>query len=170
MAASRPLKIALIATLTVTLGIKLASAHFEIPSSPSIVDAVGVFLGEQGFALDATTRIAGRATLVAERDNCVLRIVPIAAQGWHETSLRAALQPQETLTFVYKSNLRRDTQDRWLPLVSNYARLTLRHFGLPVGYDPVLAIAHVPACDPSAIEWGTLPAVPFTRAQLPAPD
>ena len=59
MAASRPLKATLAAALALTLGIKLASADYEVPSSENIVAAVAVFLANQGFAVDTSARIAG---------------------------------------------------------------------------------------------------------------
>lgn len=163
MAASRPLKAALAVTLALTLGIKLASADYEVPSSESIVAAVAVFLANQGFAVDASARIAGRVALVAERDNCVLEIVPIAAQGWNQSSLRETVQRREILTYIYKGRLRHDGQERWLPLFSNYARLSLRRFAVPVGYEPILAVVHPQACDPRALDWAELPPVPFVR-------
>jgi hypothetical protein len=163
VAASRPLKATLAAALALTLCIKLASADYEVPSSENIVAAVAVFLANQGFAVDTSARIAGRAAVIAERDNCVLEIVPIAAQGWNQSSLRETVQRREILTYIYKGGLRDDGQERWIPLFNNYARLSLRRFAVPVGYEPILAVVHPRACDPRAIDWAELPPVPFVR-------
>lgn len=164
MAISTRLKVGIAVALATTLGIKLVIAGgIANPTNAEIAAAAEPFFVSQGFQSAGQALFADRVALLLSRDACLLYAVPVAPQGWHEALLRFALQNDQILSFVYKGAVRRDTQERWRPLLTYYVKKALRYASLPTEYDPVFALVQSGACDVNSIDWARMPAVPFKR-------
>jgi len=160
-------KIALGLVLGVSLGLKLLvfGAGVMNPSEPDIASALKPFFERQGYSV-VSAEFAGRSALLAVRNECMMYVVPIAHQGWHQSTVRQAVGRNQTLWFAFEGNLSRDAQQRWRPLLTYYSTKIWAYVGANAGYPVALAIVAYDGCDVTQVDWRETPSVPYQRMRL----
>lgn len=162
MALSKRFSIFAAATLSLTLGAKLAFvAGVGTPDDETIAIAMAPLFEGQGFLSAGVVDFAGRPALLVSREACLLYVVPVAPQGWSEATVRHAIGPDQSLWFAFAGSVREDTQERYRPLLIYYINKSMAYMRFSPGYSPVLALVGSRACQIDRLDWSRIPTVPF---------
>lgn len=166
MAASNSFKIVLAISLLVTVMPKLLlGAGVSNPSYSEIVKIIAPFFTAEGYEVTSPVDFAGKDALLAMKGDCLMYVIPVAHQGWHEATVRQSVGPSENLWFAFEGRLKQ-RQDTYYPLSAYYINKSARYLGVDADYPPVLAIVTEGTCSIESIHWGGLPRIPFTLRGL----
>jgi hypothetical protein len=153
--------------LVATLSIKtFVAASVLRPNGSEIAIAMAEAMSLQGFQVAGLSNFAGRAAAMVQRDNCLLYLVPVSEQGWHQETVRTGLVEGQKLYFLFNNRLYERDQPRWEPLLGFYTSFALAHGGLGSGYRPVVAVVSSSGCNVSAVDWNILKPVPYVRVKI----
>jgi len=163
----RHFSIVLVSALALTLSIKtFVAASVMRPNGSDIALTAGKLIEGQGFQLAGLSTFAGRTAVMAQKDSCLLYLIPVSEQGWHQETVRTSVVAGQRLYFVFDSKVYDDNQPRWKPLFEFYSSFALAHAGLGPGYSPVVAVVASDDCDVKAIDWSGLAPVPYSRTAI----
>lgn len=159
--------IMLAVALAATLSIKtFVAASVLRPDNNVSAESAAYALGQQGFDVAGLTTFAGRVSVMAAKGDCLLYVIPVSEQGWHQETVRKGLQSGQSLYFLYDKQIYPNNQPRWAALSDFYLSFALAHMGLGSGYNPVFAIAAAKECDVNAINLAEFGHVPYRRAAI----
>lgn len=157
-------KVFLAVGLVVSLGVKaLVVGSVSNPSDREIVEAAMPFFERQGFQVMGPTSFAGRDALLAQRDDCLMYVIPVAHQGWHQATVRQSLDPTQKLAFVFEGRIAPAQQERWRPLLTYYLFKAARYTGVDLPYPPVFGLAMSGNCQVETLDWASMPRIAFHR-------
>lgn len=164
MAVSSSFKFGLGVLLVVTTIPKvLWGGGISNPEYAEIANTVTPFFIEEGFQVASEVKFAGMDALIAFRDECLMYVVPVAHQGWHQATIRQAVGPSQSLWFEFEGVIKEREQDTFYPLTVYYFSKAARYFGFKTNYPPVFAIVTEGNCSVKALNWRAFPAISFKK-------
>ncbi|AYD00578.1 hypothetical protein [Neorhizobium sp. NCHU2750] len=151
--------------LAVSLSIKLSLGGTIVdPSFAEVVVAAETRVVNHAVQSAGVTTFAGRTALLLATADCMMYLVPVGLEGWHQQTLRKSMSEGQTLWFFFNGALYYNVQPRWLPMITVYTAKSLRYIGFSTVYHPMYAIVASPECDVARINWSFLPALHFKTA------
>lgn len=157
----------LAAGLAATLSIKIfVAASVLRPTNEAIAYAAGDALASQGYEIAGLSNFSGRVALLAGLGDCMMYVIPISEQGWHQEVIRKVLADDQSLWFLFRGELYPNNQPRWPPLLGFYSSLALAYTGIGSGYEPIYAVVATKECHLEQINWQTFPAIPYRKEAL----
>lgn len=167
MSVKRRFSVILAVGLLTTLSIKtLFAASVLRPTNDVVASMAGEELSRQGYQVAGLGVFAGRIALLAGKDGCLIYLVPVSEQGWHQETVRKALSSDQSLSFLYKGELYPGDQPRWPPLLNFYVSLALSYMGMGPGFDPVYALISSNGCDLQSPKWNLLKSLPYRKESV----
>lgn len=131
------------------------------PEYVDIVNAATEFFVEEGFQVSGQVQFAGMDALLAINDECLMYVVPVAHQGWHQAAIRHSVGPDQSLWFEFEGEIKGQKQDTFYPLTVYYFNKAARYFGFKANYPPLFAIVTEGNCSVKALNWRAFPAISF---------
>ena len=137
------------------------------PDREGIVDSIRQHLEAQGFsALDYTP--AGRAAVVAQRNDCLMYVVAIEPQGWNQEGIKMMKRPDQSLWFSYGGHPEREHQKYYENIMHFYFQKALAYIGQGGLYRIPAAILASDDCDVKSIDFH-FQDIPFRIAYVVQP-
>lgn len=118
----------------------------ENPSDGDVSDAASSSFAERGLQ-SVRIQYGGKDALLVSDTKCAFYVVPMAAEGWHQTALRESVSEDERVIFFYRGIAYYDSQPRWYPIANSYLGRAGRYIGIDTLYRPVLGIIYSAICE-----------------------
>lgn len=144
----------------------ITAAGVQNPTGIDILKKARLFFERQGFDVAGLTKFSDRDSLLVQKDNCMMYVIPVAHQGWNQATIKQALVPGQSIWFQFEGKLTRDVQDTGYPLLIYYTNKAVNYLGYRAGYPAVLAIVCQGTCDLMSLAWNSLDRVSFQRVTL----